>query len=294
MSRPTLTNEQQARLVKLSRRAGDLQAVPAVITKALLCIDDPNSSINHVAAILNTDQIVAGRLIGLANSALYSGSRRFLTVREAVIRLGFRTVRDLLFATVIAGLARSPSRLYRLGPDKLWLHSLATAIAARVMAEEAGILDPETGYVAGLLHDIGRAILDRALKPAEMADVRAVVDNRKVSYQVAEQEVLGLTHCDIGAYRLARWGVAPELVEAVATHHRPESGTLAALVSAADVLAVKAMDLAANDPGWAYVVDLEALKPLGPTLASVVEEPVRLDAVLEKIRVGLSETAILP
>lgn len=268
--------------------------MPVVITKALLCIDDPGSSIGQVAAILNTDQTIAGRLIGLANSALYSGSRRFLTVREAVIRLGFRTVRDLLFATVVAGLARSPSRLYKLGPDKLWLHSLATAIAARVMAEEAGILDPETGYVAGLLHDIGRAVLDRALKPTEIADIRALVDKRKLTYQAAEEEVLGLTHCEIGAYRLAKWGVATELVEAVARHHSPEPGTLAALVSAADALAVKAMGLADHDPGWDCVIDLEALRPLGPALASIVEEPERLDAALEKVRTGLSEAAILP
>ena len=294
MSRPTLIDDQQARLAKLSRRAGDLQAVPAVITKALLCIDDPGSSISQVAAILNTDQTIAGRLIGLANSALYSGSRRFLTVREAVIRLGFRTVRDLLFATVVAGLARSPSRLYKLGPDRLWLHSLATAIAARVIAEEAGILDPETGYVAGLLHDIGRSILERALKPTEMADIRALVDRRKVSYQVAEGEVLGLTHCEIGAYRLAKWGVAPELVEAVAKHHHPEPGSLAALVSVADALAIKAMGLAENDPGWDCIIDPELLKPLGPKVANLAEEPERLEAALEKVRTGLSEAAVLP
>lgn len=206
MSQPTLVDEQQMRLAKLSRRAGDLQAVPIVITRALLCIDDPGSSIGQVATILNTDQAIAGRLIGVANSALFSGSRRFLTVREAVIRLDFRNVRDLLFATVVAGLARSPSRLYKLGPDKLWLHSLATAIAARLIAEDAGFPDPERGYVAGLLHDIGRAVLDRALKPTEIADIRALVDKKKVSYQVAEEEVLGLTHSEIGAYRLSKWG----------------------------------------------------------------------------------------
>ncbi len=293
MSWPWPSDEQQRRIAQLADRAGDLQALPAVVTRALQCIDDPGSSTAQLAAILNTDQIMASRLIGLANSGLYSGVSRFVTVREAVVRLGYRTVRDLLLATVLSGLARVPSRLYGLGPGRLWLHSLATGIAARLIAEDTRVPDPERAYVAGLLHDLGRAVLDRALSTSEIAAVRRLVKERGIPYQVAEAEVLGFTHSDVGAHRLSRLGVGPELVEAVAMHHRPRPGTLSAVVHAADVLAIKAVDPAEVDPGWGYSIEPKDLLGLGPTVAAMMDEPAQLERFLEGVRAGIKEAEAL-
>jgi putative nucleotidyltransferase with HDIG domain len=294
MPRPVSANDRDARTARLARRSGDLQAVPLVVTRALQCIDDPKSSIVQLAAILNRDQTLAGPLIGLANSALYSGSRRFVSVREAVIRLGFRTVRDLLFATVVSGLARSPSRLYGLGPDKLWQHSLGTAIAARVIAEDTKIYDPERGYIAGLLHDVGRAMLERALSQGEIAAIRALVREKKVTYHIAEGEILGLTHSELGAYRLAKWGIGPEVVDSVASHHLPQRETLSALVHAADALAISAVDLGNNDPGWAYGIEPETLERLQQTNDRVTGDSQWLATVIDRVRTGVGEAVSLP
>ena len=290
MHRPMTSDEKHRRVAELTLRAGQLQAVPAVVTRALRYIDDPGSSIAPLAAILNTDHTIAGRLIGLANSAFYSARyRRFVTVREAVIRLGYSAVRDLLLAVVLSGLARAPSKLYGLSPGDLWQHSLATALIARLIAEETGAANPEQSYMAGLLHDIGRAVLDRALTPGETASVLALVQERRVSYQVAEEEVLGVTHSDVGAYRLETWGVGPELVQAVAAHHRAAPASLGGIVHTADVLAIKVLRLADGNPGWDYRIDPTVRASFGPAPAFVAREAAWLDNVANTIKLHISE-----
>jgi len=273
----------------LVARVGDLQAVSSVVTRALECIDSSRSSSAELAAIVSTDPTLSGRLVGIANSWLYSSSRRFVTVHEAIVRVGYRNVRDLLLAAMVVGMARAPLRLYGLGPGELWRHSLATAVAAKVLVTDAKIGNPERGYMAGLLHDVGRIIFDRALSPGEVSAVQDLVRTRNASFHDAETAVFGFSHGEAGAYQLQLWRVDADTIEAVAAHHRPKPGTLAAIIHTADVLAIIATTKTVAAPGWSYAVAPKILASLGPALAAGKDWQSRLDRFVAEIRIGVAE-----
>ena len=160
-----------------------------------------------------------------------------------------------------------------------------------MIAEAAGIPDPELGYIAELLHDLGRVVLDQALTEAEIGEVRAVVAKKGIRYFEAEDEVLGLNHAEVGAYRLAQWGVAPELVEAVAEHHHPRNTILSAMVHAADVAATRALGFDSSDPGWNHAVDFAALQALSASIADAVSGPEGIDEIVRSVAASLNERA---
>lgn len=281
--------EVNARIAAMARRAGDLQAMPAVLTRALQCIDSSTSSSAELASILNTDPTIAGRLTGIANSALYVGSRRFVTVHEAIVRIGYRNVRELLLATAVVGMAKAPLRLYGMGPGELWKHCLATAAAARLLGLDSRIATPERCYMAGLLHDLGRVMFDRALPPTEASALVNLVRSKNAVYQDAETALFGFCHAELGAFQLLQWGVDPETVGAVAAHHSAQPATMAAIIHTADVLAIIANSSVAS-PGWGYSVSPKILASLGPRLLPGRDWQQRIDRTVGEIQQGVGET----
>ena len=256
-------------LETLIRQVRDLPALPAAVVRVMQLTDDPKAGMADVARALSSDQALAARVLKLANSAFYGSSRRISTVSEAVITLGMRTTRNLVMATSCQEMLEQSVAGYALPLGALWRHSLACASAAQALAVRARYRATEEAFVAGLLHDIGKVVLNTYLKD-QFARVFLRAASGGVTFAQAEREVLGFDHAQAGACLLERWSLPASLVTAVRWHHAPlESpppSLLPCLVHVADAVCLT-LGVGLGLDGLAYTLHPEALAALDLTPA---------------------------
>ena len=199
-------------------------------------LNDPQGSLATVADAIAQDPDFTARLLRLGNSAYYGFPRRLTTVTETISLIGLQQVQDLISASSIvdtfAGLSPAAVNM-----GSFWQHSLACGIGARALAQARREPKPDSYFVAGLLHDVGRLVLfSQAPKMAK--EVFLAYGQERLLLREAEVKVLGYDHAQIGEALLRLWQLPANLVYAVARHHQPASGevfrTEAAIVHVAD------------------------------------------------------------
>lgn len=227
----------------LAASVGELPAFPAVVLELLDTMGRDDFSAEQFAEKLSHDQALTAKILRLANSSFYGVPRKVVSIREAISILGIRTVRSVVTAVSLVGSFKSEQCP---GFDfvAFWRHSIGTGLCAKAIAEPLG-LDGETAFIVGLMHDIGHLAL-AVFCSTSIAEVYAHQNLHDCSLSDAEQAVCGTDHTYIGRCVTERWRFAPQIVEAVATHHAPPEGSVPNLVSVlhvADCMA-HALDLA--------------------------------------------------
>jgi putative nucleotidyltransferase with HDIG domain len=240
----------------------DLPTLPIVAQRILTLTDDEDTGTEELAKIIATDQALTVRILTLANSAYYGHRRQISTLWQAIVVIGWVMLKQVSLSVLICK-AMGPAG----NRTVFWRHSLMAANASASAATRAGAKSSETAYVAGLLHDIGKLILDTSL-PTEYASVRRRVEQDKCSVFEAEQSVLQTDHAEVGAWMAERWQLPAELIEAIGSHHTPEKavGPNAKLIAAtyASNVIVAAADHLARKTN--VVVPVELPEPIGSVL----------------------------
>ncbi|NOT35329.1 MAG: HDOD domain-containing protein [Candidatus Eisenbacteria bacterium] len=239
-----------------------LPSLPSTYGELMRAVEEPNTSLDDLAMIVESDAGLAGRVLQLANSSFFTASRRTLSVRTAVSYLGVEILRAITLVThVFKDLEHIRPTLHSLA--RLKDHSLQVARLARRMATEPK--RAELAFTAGLLHDVGMVILaQRSLARFSRIDRIAAETGR--AFHEAERELGPPSHAEVGAFLLGTWGLPFDLVEVVAFHHTPgrvhEGGSLDVLaaVHVADSF-VHATDSGASDPN--ATLDSEFLERSG-------------------------------
>ena len=217
----------------------DVPALPHVVTRVMELSQDPNANAQDVSRVLEQDQSMTARVLRLANSAFYGFPRRISSVTDATIYLGFKTLQSILMAASVSSLMNREMSGYVMEAGGLWRHSQTVAFASRLLAKKAKFPYVDLAYTAGLLHDIGKIVLDNYLKEEYAAVVKRVEAEDKTFVEV-EQEILGIDHTEVGAKVAERWNLPAELCEAIYCHHAPEKAEinkpLACIVHLADII----------------------------------------------------------
>lgn len=207
-------------VVRLLQRDTELPALPEIILRLDSLLMNPEAEITEVVTLLETEPVVVGRVLSLANSALYSSGRQSAnSIQRAVQRLGFKTVRNLLYA------AKLPDMFVDLPPDihlKFWEHSLTVGLLTRNLVVMKGMEDeslPDAGFLAGLMHDIGLLVFVQLI-PEEFMLLLGQAEEAGKSHHQLENEHFGLDHAELGAmYLELHWDLDPKVVKAVRRHH---------------------------------------------------------------------------
>jgi len=163
-----LTVEQVVAQVK------DLPTLPEVTTEVIKLTDDPNATAQDINRVVGKDQGLTAKVLKLANSAYYGFPRRISTVTDATVMLGFQTLRSIVMAASVSDMLSREMKGYSLGSGELWRHSQATAMGARLLARQCKYPAADVAYTAGLLHDIGKVILNHYLQDANQRVVEWV------------------------------------------------------------------------------------------------------------------------
>jgi putative nucleotidyltransferase with HDIG domain len=224
---------------QLIERVNDLPPLPAVAARVMSMADDDRSSALDMAQVLSSDQALTAKLIRISNSAYYGFARKVSTVREAVVVLGMKQVRQVAVGASLMNSfngRREDDDVFDI--DLFWGHSVAVAIAAEAIAKKTRGARPEDAFTAGILHDIGRLVL-RMTMPREFRQA-VVLARQGTPLHLTELELTGYAHDEIGRALGEQWKFPAHLVDAVAHHHNesatPERDGLEGVVALANSL----------------------------------------------------------
>lgn len=202
---------------KVISSIGELPAMPLVISSLMGLTADVNADLDKISHALMTDQSLTVRVLKLSNSSFYGRTKEVTTLKEAIILLGFRTLRSLVVAASTHGLYNRGGNKYH---GQLWEHSLSAAVASRLIARTVGHTAQEEAFIAGLLHDIGKLVFLEK-KAGEYHNLIERVEAQKGSFFEAEEELFGFNHTDIGLLLLHKWSFPKTLKNAIFEHHDP-------------------------------------------------------------------------
>jgi len=199
-----------------------LPSLPMLYLELLDELKSPDASIRRAGEIIERDVAMTAKILQLANSAFFAFRHRVTSPRQAVTLLGLRTTKDLVLSVQV--FAEFDHRKLREFPMQGVVdHCLATAAFARDLAKAEGAPRElaDDAFMAGLLHDVGKLMLADRLPNLYSNALRAAREADLPLWQ-AEQETLGTTHAEIGAYLMGLWGLPDCIVECLAYHHRPQ------------------------------------------------------------------------
>jgi putative nucleotidyltransferase with HDIG domain len=202
-------------------RLRSMPSLPNLYNELTSALASPDTSLSQLERIIEKDLGMATKILQLANSAFVAARSQVSTLKQAIALIGTDAIRTLALSVHVFSQFEGSSAVKEHLPS-LWEHSAAVASLARQIAATENQPGPirEQSFTAGLLHDIGRAILLAEL-PKEYLPILAQAAADPAEVLPLETETFGCTHAQIGAYLLSTWGLPPELVHVVALHHRP-------------------------------------------------------------------------
>lgn len=195
-----------------------LPTLPSVANKITSLIKDPTCTAIKVSEIIDKDQSLTTKVLRLVNSAYYVLCSNVTNVQHAVALLGFKTISQIVVSIAVFDVfkGRYGEEFDRVG---FWKHSIGCAVISRMIAERINYPKLDDSFTAGLLHDIGKVVLDQYLHE-EMTKIIKLVQEKDVRFVDAEYEILGLNHADIGEQVMKNWNIPTSITVAVKYHHQ--------------------------------------------------------------------------
>lgn len=203
---------------ELIANLGDLPPLPQVAAQVLRLAADPDSTTQELQRVIGTDQALSAQILKIANSAMFGMVREVKTLTQAIMTLGFSTIKSIAIAS-------SARNLYTRGTSGLqerllWEHALITALASRAFGQTFRSPRIEEAFLAGLLHDIGKSVMGIKFPERYGALVRTIY-NEGTDGLEAELELFGFDHAMVGEALLLAWNLPRSLANTVRWHHDP-------------------------------------------------------------------------
>lgn len=196
----------------------DLPVMPRAYIELRETLSNPNYSLKKVVRIVEQDVGISAKILQLVNSAFFGLPKEVTSVHMAVTYIGAEMLQNLVLSAEVFHVFEKGKGLQGFSFEDLHMHSQLTAKIAGQLLPASPMRD--AAIVAGLLHDIGKLVL-ATRSPQHFA--RSIEESRvdKIPLYVAEQQLMKVTHAEVGAYLLGLWGLPAPVVEAVANHHMP-------------------------------------------------------------------------
>jgi HD-like signal output (HDOD) protein len=203
---------------KVIGAVSELPSLSSTYTCLITAVKEPNTSISKVADIIERDVAMSAKVLQLANSAFFGLGQKVTTVQNAATYLGMATIKNLALVSEAFRVFVPDARIPQSVCKSMQQHAYQTTAIAALLPIDRDIRD--VTVLAALLHDIGTLFLASAM-PAEFCTVLARAKESGGKTFEAEEELLGTSHAEIGAYLLGLWGIPNLAVEAIAHHHHP-------------------------------------------------------------------------
>jgi HD-like signal output (HDOD) protein len=202
---------------RMEKGGVDLPIFHRVALTVQRMFSDNNYHVSEVATVIKRDQALASEILRLSNSAFYGGLQPIQTVHDAIVRLGAKSIINLVMVATQRESYRFQLKELQVWMTPLWRHSLGTAVAAKWLAMNIGLNKiSEEAFLAGLLHDIGKLFLLKILEDLGKNDLL----QEKIEKSIIRDILQGL-HCEKGEHLMVHMNMPKIYCETVASHHDP-------------------------------------------------------------------------
>lgn len=198
----------------------DLPTLSIVANNIILITQNPKSSALEVGRAISQDQALVSKILRIANSTFYGFPRKISTIPHAVVILGFANIRNLVLTASIFDTFQSKEGDGYFDREGFWKHSLACGVTSKLIAKRLGIKNLEEVFIWGLLHDLGKLILDAYFRE-DFTRVVFLVKEKEILIRDAEQQLLGFDHAAVGSLVANKWNLPPAVIKAIRFHHNP-------------------------------------------------------------------------
>ncbi|MBA4423114.1 MAG: hypothetical protein C0390_08430 [Syntrophus sp. (in: bacteria)] len=216
-----------------------MQPVPQVALKCMRLINQGKYAIEQLAEEVSKDQVITARMLGLANSAMFAKRSPVESLEHALIYLGQDQLVKLILTAAVQSYFDQSTMGYSLCKGGLYHHAVGCAQVAEALAAKTRKVDRRIAYTAGLLHDIGKVVLDQYVAPAYPLFYRQAMEKNE-NVIATEKRLLGIDHTEVGHLLAKQWLFPESLVHVIRHHHQPgkksEHKPLAVIVYMADLL----------------------------------------------------------
>ena len=266
-----------------------LPVIPGVAMEIMSFVDSDSTSMGQIAKCISQDPSLTAQILKVSNSAFYGLRNNVGSLELALILLGIREIKNIIFMMTVFKIFPTNVEL-SLDKNDFFNHSILTAQTAKILSELLGLHFESSPFLVGLLHDMGKIFLDQYFHLEYMLVLEEIKNNKKYFYQ-AEKKILGVTHADIGAALVENWALPKDIVETIKYHHdinkSKNNPLLTSIIHIANVLTnarniglpspTKGISLE-KDQGWKLLLELK------PELARLDIERVlfRIDEELQK------------
>lgn len=224
---------------EISESLKDLRPIPQVALKILRIINDELYKIESVTEEIRKDQVISARTLRLCNSVMFARRNKIESLDHALVMLGQHLLLKFVISASLNSFFNQSGQGYSLCKGGLYHHAVGTAFIAEKLAGLTEKAKPSLAYTAGLLHDIGKVVLDQFINSGVSLFYRELNQEGK-NFSEIEKQVLGTDHTEVGVDLALKWSFPESLVETIKYHHVPENAAqhkaLVHIVYLADLL----------------------------------------------------------
>ncbi len=270
-------------MMKKLERIEDLPTLPTILFEVNALLEDVNTSAKKLSDTIAKDQSMAVKILKLVNSAFYGFRSTVSDISNAVVLLGFNTVRNSVISVSIIKAFSDKNDLEGFDITEFWKHSIAVAVTSKRLAEKCRVEAPDNCFVAGLLHDIGKLVLSQYFEDL-FKRVWITSQKENLVFYEAEKKEISVKHPMIGSLLAKRWQFPDYLVDAIKCHHvirkNVSNYELLLMVYGADVI-VNHHKIEPDNPIDLSVVHPDAVEMLGSYMEKTIDWYAKLRAEIE-------------
>jgi putative nucleotidyltransferase with HDIG domain len=197
-----------------------LPPFPAVIQRVLQLVEDPKTSARDVVEVIQYDQSVTANVLMVCNSAYFSLRRPVHSLEEALVRIGFNNLVEIILTRGTSFVFIQACQGYRLQNGELWRHSVACALLSQILAERLNQKKSPIQFTVALLHDVGKVVLTGFVRE-HFEEIQRRIQEGNLSFLEAEKATLGIDHAELGGKIAENWKFPPDIVAGIRYHHTP-------------------------------------------------------------------------
>ena len=216
-----LVTTELPKMADIQKAIETVRPIPQVALKVLRIVKDDEYDIRKITEEVKKDQVITARTIQLCNSAQFAKAREVVSLEHALVFLGQDMFVKMIISAAVKSYYEQCGSGYSLCKGGMYHHSIGTAMIAEKLVGLTKTVHPAIAYTAGLLHDIGKVVLDQFITAAYPMLYR---DFQRMGTDMtgAESRVLGVDHTQVGGMLADAWSLPASLADVIRFHHQPE------------------------------------------------------------------------
>lgn len=195
----------------------DIHPLPSVVLTVNKLIEDSESTMKDFEDVIKMDPVLVARLLRLVNSPFYGLTQTVDSISRAVAFLGMKNLHNLIVIDALQNVFNAPKKSTGFSKKKLWHHSAAVSICAKMVAERIFGINGDDALLCGILHDFG-LLVEEQIQPADFDKITSACTST-AHLVTLENETFGTNHCELGHIMACDWNISVTVQDAIRDHH---------------------------------------------------------------------------